>query len=421
MSITLEKLKKLPDAPGVYLFKKGAKVLYVGKATSLKDRVRSYLSNAAVVSRGPKILKLIEEASVVSFEQTDSVLEALIREAALIKQYQPPYNAKEKSDKSFNYVVITKEEFPRMFTMREREMLTANGLQLTATYGPFPNATQLRDALKLIRKIFPYRGKTDAPLRGNKATKRQGNNSRLYEEIGLVPKGGGTDDPKAYNRTIKHLRMFFEGKKTTLVKSIESDMKKLAKEKRFEEAHTLKRQLFALNHINDIALIKETKRQGNEATIRIEAYDVAHTAGRDVVGVMTVVEDGELARGEYRMFGIRGDKATKRQGNNGERFINDPAALREMLERRFGHPEWHYPRLIVVDGNAIQKNAAESVLKNLGIEIPVVAVVKNERHRAERLLGDQQLIDTYGREILLSNSEAHRFSLSAHRKKRGKL
>lgn len=420
MSITLEKLKKLPDAPGVYLFKKGAKVLYVGKATSLKDRVRSYLSNAAVVSRGPKITKLIEEATVVAYKETDSVLEALIREAALIKQYQPPYNAKEKSDKSFNYVVITKEEFPRVFTVRERELLQTTNHSLQTSYGPFPNSTQLRDALKLVRKIFPYRGKTDAPLRSNKATKRQGNNSRLYEEIGLVPKGGGTDDPKAYNRTIKHLRMFFEGKKTALVKSIESDMKKLAKEKRFEEAHTLKRQLFALNHINDIALIKETKRQGNEATIRIEAYDVAHTAGRDVVGVMTVVEDGELARGEYRMFGIRGDKATKRQGNNGERFINDPAALREMLERRFGHPEWQYPRIIVVDGNVIQKNAAEKTLAELGIEIPVIAVTKNERHRAERLLGDADLIERYGHEIVAANHEAHRFSLAQHRKQRSK-
>lgn len=419
MSITLDKLKKLPDAPGVYLFKKGTKVLYVGKATSLRDRVRSYLSEAAVVSRGPKILKLIEEASAVAHEQTDSVLEALIREAALIKQHQPIYNAKEKSDKSFNYVVITKEEFPRVFTMREREMLTANGLQLTATYGPFPNATQLRDALKLIRKIFPYRGKTDAPLKSGKATKQQGNNSRIYEELGLVPRGGGSEDPKAYARTIKHLRMFFEGKKTALVKSIESDMKKLAKEKRFEEAQVLKRQLFALQHINDIALIKQTA-DSSRPTTRIEAYDVAHTSGTNVVGVMTVVENGEMARSEYRMFNIKGKNG---QGamDKGDRFVNDPAALREMLERRFGHPEWHYPRLIVVDGNAIQKNAAESVLKNLGIEIPVVAVVKNERHRPERIVGDRDIVEKNEQEIILANSEAHRFSLAQHRKQRGKL
>lgn len=434
MSITLDKLKKLPDAPGVYLFKRGSKVLYVGKATSLRDRVRSYLSEAAVVSRGPKILKLIEEASVIAFEQTDSVLEALIREAALIKQHQPIYNAKEKSDKSFNYVVITKEEFPRVFTMRERELITNNQQPTTgshqAVYGPFPNSTQLRDALKLIRKIFPYRGKTDAPVKGNPSagstSSRQASSgqakrrsSRIYEELGLVPKGGGSENPKAYARTIKHLRMFFDGKKTALVKSIESDMKKLAKAKKFEEAQVLKRQLFALQHINDIALIKQATNN-QQPTTRIEAYDVAHTSGTNVVGVMTVVEEGEVARGEYRMFKIKGDKEQSTR-NKGERFVNDPAALREMLERRFGHPEWHYPRLIVVDGNAIQKNAAEKVLAELGIQIPVVAVVKNERHRAERILGDADLVEKYGREIVLVNSEAHRFSLAQHRKQRGRM
>lgn len=405
MSITLDKLKKLPDAPGVYLFKRGSKVLYVGKATSLKDRVRSYLSDAAVVSRGPKILKLIEEASVVAYEQTDSVLEALIREAALIKQHQPIYNAKEKSDKSFNYVVITKEDFPRVFTMREREIRTTT-LAFVDMFGPFPNATQLRDALKLIRKIFPYRGKTDAPTQ---QTKHRA--STLYEEIGLVPHGGGARDPKAYARTIKHLRMFFEGKKTKLVKSIEGDMKKLAKEKRFEEADTLKRQLFALNHINDIALMK--RDTNGVAGYRIEAYDVAHTSGTDVVGVMTVVEGGEIARNEYRMFKIKGSGAA--------RFVNDPAALAEMLERRFGHPEWAFPRLIVVDGNAIQKNAAEKTLADLGIQIPVVAVIKNERHRAERLVGDEALIAEHGEAIILANSEAHRFSIGFHRKRRSRI
>lgn len=409
MSITLEKLKKLPDTPGVYLFKKGKEILYVGKATSLKSRVRSYLLESAAISRGPKIPKLISEAMRVDFEETDTVLEALIREAALIKRHQPPYNVLEKSDASYNYVVITDEPFPRVFTIRERELrLSAQAgttpLKTLEMYGPFPYGTQLRDAMKIIRKIFPYRGKTDAPIaRGKQRV------SRFYEELGLAPKVATADDQKAYARTIRHLRMFFEGKKTKLLAELEREMKRHARVKEFEAAAAIKRQVFALQHINDIALIKRTSE--TPFAYRIEAYDIAHTSGTDVVGVMTVVEGGEAAKNEYRMFKIKGDGS--------KRFVNDTGALTETLERRFGHPEWAYPRLIAVDGGVAQQNAAKRVLDELGIAIPIVAVTKNERHRPERILGDAAIVQQHGSAILLANSEAHRFAIGFHRRRRG--
>lgn len=449
MSITLEKLKKLPDAPGVYLFlgpprrtretrlrsdgataRRGEReVLYVGKATSLKNRVRSYLLENAVVSRGPKILKLINDADRVDFEETDTVLEALIREAALIKRHQPPYNVLEKSDTSFNYVVITDEAFPRVFTMRGRELRTTP-LRFVEIFGPFPHGTQLRDAMKIIRKIFPYRGKNDAPViqgrppspkgfgGSSKARQARTQFSRLYEEIGLAPKGGGVEDPQAYARTIRHLRMFFEGKKTKLLAELEREMKRHARAKEFEAAAEMKRQVFALRHINDIALIK--RQRGDKEAIRIEAYDVAHTSGTDVVGVMAVVEDGEVAKNEYRMFKIKGDEARGTR-NKRDRFINDTAALAEMLERRFGHPEWAYPRLIVVDGGVAQQNAAKRVLEKLALQIPITAVTKNERHRPERILGDADLVLQHDAAIVLANAEAHRFAIGFHRKRRGKI
>lgn len=407
MSITVEKLKKLPDTPGVYLFKKGKEILYVGKATSLKSRVRSYLLENAVISRGPKILKLITDASRVDFEETDTVLEALIREAALIKRYQPPYNVLEKSDTSFNYVVITDEEFPRVFTMRERELRTTK-LTFIEIFGPFPHGGQLRDAMKIVRKIFPYRGKSDAPV-ASKATIKRRQSSRIYEELGLAPKGGGFEDPKAYARTIRHLRMFFEGKKTKLLGELEREMKRYARAKEFEAAAEVKRQVFALQHINDVALMKRTPQEGF-APFRIESYDVAHTSGTHVVGVMTVVESGEISKNEYRMFKIKGDGS--------KRFVNDTAALAEMLERRFGHPEWAFPKLIVVDGSTAQQNAAKRVLDDLGIMIPIVSVVKDERHRPLRIMGDPAIVQKHDQSIILANSEAHRFAVSYHRRKR---
>src|SRR3989344_7646737 len=146
---------KLPDKPGVYLFKKNNQILYVGKATSLKNRVQSYMSKRLFDMRGPIVEKMIKEADKVDWEITDSVLEALILEAELIKKYKPYYNTKEKDDKSFNYVVITNEEYPRVITMRGKELLSQHG-ERRKIYGPFPHGSELREALKIIRRIFPY-------------------------------------------------------------------------------------------------------------------------------------------------------------------------------------------------------------------------------------------------------------------------
>lgn len=402
--------KKVPDSPGVYFFKKGATTLYIGKATSLRDRIRSYFNSDVSMTRGPLIVKMLDEATGVSWQKTDSVLEALILEATLIKKHQPLYNTREKSDKSFNFVVITDEAFPRVFTMRERELLelphsSATTVKLNTWYGPFPHATQLREALQIIRKIFPYRGKTDAPLRD--ARRRA---SRLYQELGLAP-SLSSDDTKAYAKTIRNLKLFFEGKKSQLIRALERDMKMYAKHKQFEKAGQVKRQLYALAHIQDVSLIKPTNRptDTHTNTFRVEAYDVAHLSETNRVGVMTVVEDGEANRREYRTFTIK-------QVGGG-----DTGALAEILERRLGHPEWRLPRLIVVDGGKAQVNTAEKILTTAGIAIPVVAVTKDDRHRPEKLLGDKKAITVHERAILLANHEAHRFAIGVHRKKRSRL
>ena len=108
---------KLPDAPGVYFFLKGGKLLYIGKATSLKDRVKSYFVRDLIGTRGPLIVDMAFKATNLKFQKCDSVLEALILEANLIKKHQPYYNTKEKDDKSFNYVCVTKEKLPK-YTVR---------------------------------------------------------------------------------------------------------------------------------------------------------------------------------------------------------------------------------------------------------------------------------------------------------------
>lgn len=407
--MTIENLKKIkiPDSPGVYFFKKGKKILYIGKATSLRDRVRSYFSGNILVSRGQLILKMLNEANAVDSIKTDSVLEALILEARLIKKYQPPYNTKEKDDKSFNYVVITKEDFPRILIIRGKDLEKKRSLyDIKYLFGPFPHGVIFKDAMKIIRKLFPFRD-TCAPAPAVGLGKPCFN-----RQIGLCPGVCSGEVSKAkYGRTINRIKLFFEGKKSSLIKTLESEMKRYAKEKKFEEAEKVKKTIFALNHIHDIALIKDElkSRQGRPLpeNFRIEAYDTAHTSGANAVGVMVVVEDGELKSADYRKFNISDENAG-----------NDISALEEVLDRRFKHIEWPNPRLIVVDGGKAQYNVARKVLDKYSYNITIAAVVKDEKHKPKNILGDANIKMQYEKEILLANSEAHRFALSFHRKKR---
>ena len=388
----------LPDGPGVYYFKKGRNILYVGKATSLKDRVKSYFAKDILLTRGPKIEKMLLEADKVEFKETDSVLEALMLEAAEIKRLQPPANSRDKDDKSYNYVVFTKEDFPQILLVRGREL---EHTEVTPRYvfGPFPHGGELREALKIIRRIFPYRD-AKCKLTGKPCFNAQ---------IGLCPGPcAGRISKKEYGKTIRYIKLFFEAKKTDLIKTLEKEMKALAKAEKFEEAEKVKRQLFALDHIQDVALIKsdlEARTKNQEAGFRIEAYDVAHLSGKDVVGVMTVVEDGELSKSQYRKFKIRTDKN------------DDVGNLKEIISRRLNHPEWPMPDIIVVDGGIGQINAAKEVIGERGLNIKIASVLKDDRHKAKSVLGEG---GEHEKDILLANAEAHRFAIGYHRKLRGK-
>lgn len=432
------KSKKIPDTPGVYFFLGPKKeVLYIGKATSLRDRVRSYFAPDIAEVRSQLIANMVAKAKSIDWRQTDSVLEALILEAHLIKNYKPRYNTDEKDDKSWNYVVITNEDFPIIELKRGKELQIASknysfdtagrqgdGLKSNSsslyTFGPFPHGLQLKEALKLIRKIFPYRDSKCVPCDVQIAKGAKHCRPCFNRSIGLCPGVCTGEVSRAeYRKIIRRITLFFEAKKPTLIKSLERDMQAAAKDENFEEAAQLRKQIFALNHIQDVSLIKDEYRSpstslGAIRPWRIEAYDAAHLRGTAAVGVMTVVEDGAARPGEYRKFRLRQAKAG-----------DDPGALKEILSRRLGHEEWPLPRLIVVDGAIAQINVAESLLKELGIKIPVVGVVKDEKHRPREIRGpstalgtsDRDLIKDRERDILLANAEAHRFAIGYHRKK----
>ncbi len=428
----------MPDSPGVYFFlDKHKKVLYIGKATDLKSRVRSYFSADLHKTRGPIITDMVEKARSIDWRETDSVLEALILEANLIKNYKPEHNTDLKDDKSWNYVVVTKEDFPRILLVRGKDLAQKKFAPVPLgssqrshsqtfsepayTFGPFPHGLQLKEALKIIRKIFPYRD-TCIPCPDQGPSLIQGAKGRslgrckacFNASIGLCPGVcSGATSKTEYRKIVRRIVMLFQGKKLQLLKSLERDMKRAAKDEKFEEAARLRTQLFALQHIQDISLIKDEYRmplgQGALHAVRIEAYDVAHLRGSAAVGVMTVVENGSTLKNEYRKFKIKTAKAG-----------DDTGALREILSRRLGHDEWPMPRIIAVDGSTGQMNAAQKVLDEYGIKIPIVGVTKDEKHRAREIKGDRALIANRERDILLANAEAHRFAIGYHRAKRAK-
>lgn len=406
-----EQIKRLPKAPGVYFFLgPKRKILYIGKATSLKDRVKSYFSSDIIETRGKRIYDMVQKAESIEFRKTDSVLEALLLEAYLIKTHKPRYNAMGMDDKSFNYLFITNEEFPRVLLVRGYDLEKKFTKKETKyLFGPFPHGGLLKEAMRLMRKIFPYYD-TKHPV-AEMLTGPERKKIRFNQEIGLFPSADTTK--QEYARTIQHIKLLFEGKKKELLKRLEREMKMYAKREEFEKAHEIKRRIFGLKHIQDVSLIKEEFKEpcdeDRTASYRIEAYDIAHLAGESAVGVMTVVVNGQTERGAYRKFIIR--KASPG---------NDPAGLAEVLERRLSHPEWQLPRCIVVDGSTAQINAAKRVLEKAGVVIPIVGVVKDERHRPREIRGPREMRNRFEKDILLANSEAHRFAISFHRYKQRK-
>ncbi len=394
----IQDFKKLnfPDSPGIYIFKgENNNILYIGRATSLKDRVLSYFSKDLIQTRGLLLVDMVIKSLNIEYIQTDSVLEAIILESNEIKKHQPYFNTKEKDNKSYNFIVITKEDFPRIIIARGRTLDKLNEKELKFKikyqFGPYPQGTLLRDALKIIRKIFPFRDEK-AGLKHQES---------FYRSLGLSPDTDSIESKNEYKKTIRNLVLFFEGKKVQLINTLEKEMNEYAIKQEFEKAKKVRNTIYALNHIHDVSLIK-SEIQTNSSGFRIEAYDIAHMSGKNTVGVMTVMLDNEIKKAEYRKFKVINDKN------------NDIDALKEILSRRLKHSEWKLPNLIVIDGGQAQINIANKIFEN----IPIVSVVKNDAHKPDHILGDEKIINIHIKSILLANSEAHRFAISYHKRLR---
>lgn len=412
-SIIKKRIAQLPDAPGVYLFYNAAgNLLYVGKATSLKSRVSSYFRESKFPERS--IESVAHEIARIDFIETPTVLEAILKEAEFIGRFQPPHNVLLKDDKSFLWIVFTADEYPRVLLIRQKELDNLGPVAARKKYskkwGPFTNSAQVRRALQLLRKIFPW---SDClPVK-----KRPCFNAH----IGLCP-GVCTKKitPAAYKKNLRRLALFLSGQRSQLEAHLKKEMISASSVHNFEIAAHRRNELYALRHIVDIALIIRHEDRATRlpfALERVEGYDISHLSGTMMVGSMVVFEHGEPIKSEYRKFAIRGfDKS------------NDTGALAEVISRRLRHVEWRLPTLILVDGGEAQvSSVADACARSLrmhGHATPIIGIAKGQLRKNVRFVFlrnsvELERITRLYRHILIAvRDEAHRFAITFQRAKK---
>ncbi len=417
---------ELPDAPGVYFYyDQKDHLLYIGKATSLKRRVGSYF----VKAHTDRIGEMVSQIHRIDYHETPTVIEALILEANEIHARRPKYNILGRDDKTFLYLVITDEPYPRPQLIRGHELkVRKNYLRV---FGPYTSSRSLKMALEMIRRGIPW------------STCLPGQRRPCFDaQIGKCPGvcTGRISKPE-YRRVIRQLILFFEGKKAKLERELKKEMVLAAKNLQFEKAALLRRRLFALEHIQDIALISRedhelpfTKKDSDGAIDlmgRIEAYDISNISGTSATGSMVVFIEGKPAKQLYRKFKIKTVKGA-----------NDVACLEEVIRRRLkrGFPParggtqgggskergWELPEVMVIDGGEPQVNRVQEILDELGVEVPIIGIAKGFDRKQDRLVFDQenrdlQRVVTRGKELFQrARDEAHRFAVKYHRVLRGK-
>ncbi len=397
----LEQVKELPTSPGIYrYFDAAGHLLYIGKAGNLRRRVSSYFQRP----QEPRIAELVRRIARIEIAQTDSVIEALFKEAYEINAKQPPFNVRSKDDKTFIFIGITKEPYPRVIITRPTRQDSHN---LKYRFGPYTSADAARKAVDIVRHIIPFRTRC----------KPNSHRACLDNQIGLCPGVcTGEISEKEYAKTVTQLKLFLEGNKGRLVKALEKEMATAAAEQRFEAAANIRNRLFALQHIRDVALLKRDVLDvvaETDIPARIEAYDISNISSDYAVGGMVVFANGYADPSQYRKFQI---KTVLGQ--------NDLLMMEEVLRRRLVHTDWPMPDLLLIDGGEQHLRVAQRVLRALKLPIAVMAVAKGPaRNRLDIYTDDAQFLQPPDelRDVLYrAREEAHRFAITFHRARRKK-
>lgn len=377
---TKETLSTIPEVSGVYILKnKEGEVVYIGKAKNLKSRLKSHFQK----SLSWKENSLQEFVTAIEVLRLSSDFEALIQESELIKKYKPKYNVIWKDDKHYIYLLITKEEYPKIRYARKKD--EKNGY----FYGPYPSAGTVRDLVALTRTIIPFC-----------TQKNVGKRACFYKHIGLcnpcpseiihLPENEKKEMTKVYKNNLKLIRYIFEGKIKKLERYLAKEMAKCKEAEEYEKAALFRDRITNLRRINQYADYQETKEstsleerdtfQKEEENLKaalkdvypgiekidwVECYDISNISGKHATGSMVTFFGGEPYKDRYRRFKIR-LKDTP----------DDFFMMRETLSRRLTHKEWPLPNLFVIDGGKGQVQIAKDVLQSFNVTVPVIGLAK---------------------------------------------
>lgn len=396
----------------------------MGKAKNLKKRVSSYFLKK--IDIGIKTGILISQIAKIKTIITNSEIEAFFLESRYIKKYKPKYNIKLTDDKAYLMVRITiKDKYPKVLLVRRMDD------EGSIYFGPFPNGVSaLRVVLKTIRRIFPYQSVANHEKK-----------ICLYNHLGLCPCPPVFDSPefkKEYKENIKYLIDFLNGNTKKIIKDLKKQRDALSKSEEFEKANLLQNKIKAIELItgpfyksgldldvnsnltddlrdkemNDLIDVLNQNNVRVKSLERIECYDISNISGTNATGSMVTFTNGQKNGDWYRKFKIKSLNTP-----------NDFEMLKEVLQRRFNHPEWPYPNLLIVDGGKGQVSTAVKTLKQFSdLTIPIIGLAKKEETIITSDLKEVHLQkDSSALKLIMRiRDEAHRFAISYHRRLRSK-
>lgn len=416
----------LPEQPGVYLMRDAeGKVIYVGKAINLKNRVRSYFRNLATHS--PKVRAMVARIDDLETILCQSEAEALVLECNLIKKFRPRYNILLKDDKSYPCIKVTvQEEFPRVFATRR---VLKDGARY---FGPYTDVGSMQVMLRLLKKLFPLR-----------TCVKMGKRPCLNYHIKRCPGPcAGFISKAEYDERVHCVLMVLAGKTKDLEADLTARMNGASERLEFEEAARFRDLLSALVRLNeghravtgrakrlmrertrlenlqlkdDVAAAEELQSAlGIEHSLeRMDCFDISHTQGSETVASMVVFRNGSPSKKDYRKYKIQ----------SAEGKPDDFKSMQEVVYRRYKDYE-DVPDLIVIDGGKGQLTSALEVLTGLGLEdVSVVGLAERHEEIFKPHVSEPLVLPRESAALHLIQrirNEAHRFAITFHRKLRAK-
>ncbi len=368
-----ERIKEFPTGPGLY-FMKGPNdaVLYIGKAKNLRSRVASYFQPGSNLeaSRGPYIVEMVNRVHTVDYLEAQSEVDAMLKEARLIKDIRPPYNMDLLDDKTFPYLEIcAREDFPGVYITRKPQE------KGTILFGPFTNVRDLRAVLVEMQKVFKFRT-CSLEIDADDPKRRFFRPCLLHSIRQCTAPCGARIEKADYRKIVRDLVRFLRSKRSVVLREMYEQMTEASKRLEYEQAAMLRDRIrliesldkrgtpdehvqpevFAADPTEGLVKLRDILQTSGQVRI-IEGMDIANISGAEAVGSLVKFIDGRPFKNGYRRFRIKTVKG-----------IDDYAMIAEVVRRRYKYAlrgEELWPDLILIDGGLGHLHAAEAALKGM--------------------------------------------------------